>query len=268
MILCFSGNGNSRQVARRLAERLSMPVTMLTADTLTADFAATEAAPVVVWVLPVHSWGIPLVVKRWMESLGEGAFAAGAVHHCVLTCGDDVGRANRMWRRAIESHGWKAGRVWSVQMPNTYVLLPGFDVDSPELTERKLAAMPARVDAIADAIAANQQGPDDVVPGAFPGLKTRLIYPGFMRHEVKPAKFHVTDSCTGCGRCAATCPLSNITMVETVAGSPSAAKRHPRWGEDCTLCLGCYNVCPSHAVAYAGRTRGKGQYFLPANTPF
>lgn len=40
-------------------------------------------------------------------------------------------------------------RILSVIMPNTYVLMKGFDVDTPEVADAKLKAMPDRVAHIA-----------------------------------------------------------------------------------------------------------------------
>ena len=34
----------------------------------------------------------------------------------------------------------------------------------------------------------------------------------------------------------------------------------PQWGNNCTQCLGCYHICPLHAVQYGKATRAKGQY--------
>lgn len=252
MILCFSGNGNSAKVAGMLASHLGDEVTMLRAPLINnpAEARFGDDAGRVVWVLPVHSWGIPVAVKRFVRSLRDVAFGRSAVHHLVLTCGDDCGKAHEMWRRLIADHGWPTAGCHSVQMPNTYTLLPGFDVDAPELAQSKLDAAPARVAAIAAEIAKGSSN-DDVVEGSLPRLKTAVVYPLFERYDIHPQKFKASERCVSCSLCARTCPLDNITMVDG----------RPRWDNDCTQCMGCYNVCPQRAIDYGRRSRDKGQYF-------
>lgn len=171
--------------------------------------------------------------------------------HCygVMTCGDDTGNTSRQLRRVIALTGGHVRATFSVIMPNTYVLMKGFDTDPEDVAEAKLDAAPARVAAIADAIACGFSG-DDVVRGRFAWFKSAVIYPWFRRFAMSPKPFHATDDCVGCSICARACPLANITMRE---GRPS-------WGDDCALCLRCYHICPRRAVAYGNATRGKSRY--------
>lgn len=241
MILCFSGTGNSLSVARMLAERLG--------DTV-ADIASAGAIAAggerVIWVFPVYSWGMPPVVAEYIAAqTGMG----DRPHYCVMTCGDDTGRADRLWRRAMRRAGATDLRgCWSVQMPNTYVLLPGFDVDTPAVARAKTDAAPARVDAIA-ALISRGSGVTDVVAGGMPWIKSYVVYPFFRRFMMSPRPLHATEGCVSCGKCARECPLGNIAMR---GGAP-------QWGGRCTLCLRCYHGCPRRAVAYGRATARKGQ---------
>lgn len=256
MIVCFSGNGNSRLVASRLAGALGDTLYIMKGVPPMGLDSVRCADDCVVWVMPVHSWGIPVAVAKSIAMTPAGAFAPGGRHYLVLTCGDDCGHSHRQWRRAVAEKGWHAAAAWTVMMPNTYVLLPGFDVDAPEVSKAKLEAMPARVDAIAAAISqdTDARAADDVVEGSLPGLKSAVVYPLFSRFDIRPALFRASDACVGCGRCSAVCPLGNIVMADG----------KPVWGGDCTQCLGCYNCCPQGAISYGRRTRGKGRWFAPA----
>lgn len=230
--IIFSGMGNSRWVGEQLRQKL-------------AD-CGTEAD--MLWVFPVYSWGVPPVLVRHIESLD----LTGRVCHMVCTYGDEAGHIDRQWRRLITSRGGTVGGIFGVLMPNTYVCLPFFDVDSPKVRAAKLAAAPARVEAMARALAEGRRDTDLHI-GPLPAFKSGVIYPWFFKHQMKSGKFHHTAGCTACGICAKNCPVGNISRDSDGA---------PVWGPDCAFCLRCYHICPHHAVAYGKITARKGQYLL------
>lgn len=252
MIYYFSGTGNSRVVAGEIARH--------TADRIT-DIAATlpyTVAPVkesTGFVFPVYSWGVPPVVLEFIERLPESWIAYMASSDqplwAVLTYGDEAGNACRMLEKAFARRGLKLRGAWGIEAPNIYVLLPGFDVDSKELEQSKTEKLYLRTAEIGDKIASGRWE-FDVYRGAMAFLKTALIYPLFRHCGINPRKWHSTDSCIGCGKCASICPVRNIAMTES-------GKRKPKWGCNCTSCCACYHVCPTGAVQYGTITKGKGQ---------
>lgn len=249
MIICFSGTGNSRLVAGRLASLTGekRPVTYI--DRRLYDDPSVDASgdSRIIWVFPVYSWGVPPVVVDVIRRLRLTA-PDSARHYMVATCGDDAGLTAAMWRRAVKARGWHPAGAFTVIMPNTYVMLKGFDVDSPDVAGAKLDAMEPRVADVATAIMRGYDG-DDCIRGSFPWIKSRIVYPVFVSRLMSPKGFHVLPECIGCGKCAAVCPMSNIT----IEGG------RPEWGSVCAFCSGCYHVCPVHAVAYGKATSGKGQ---------
>lgn len=251
MIIVFSGTGNSLFVAKELRKHLGDEiVTLPTSEKLTVKDER------VIWVFPVYSWGVPPVVKRWISKL-QIAYGHKYRHFAVMTCGDDCGLADGMWRSALARRAWIGLSAYSVTMPNTYVLMKGFDVDPIDVAEAKVKAAVPRCADIARRIKAQcEQFPfeaqyieNDIVRGRFAWIKTKIIYPWFVRFAMSPEPFYATDDCISCAVCAKNCPLKNITMHE---GKPA-------WGKDCALCLRCYHICPRHAVAYSTATIGKGQ---------
>ena len=259
MILYFSGTGNSRAVAEMLATIFSERAIPITPDMRGGKISVEDKR--LVWVFPIYSWGVPPYVLDVTGSLNIESNAS-LIHHAVVTCGDDCGLADRMWRNAITARGWNDGAMLSVQMPNNYVSLPGFDVDSVSVEQNKLIAYPGRVREIAEKILdaeRNSEKLTDIVRGSFAWIKTRVIYPWFVRHAMSPSRFSVTDACVSCGKCASHCPLRNITMHPS-HDKPKSLR--PVWGNDCAGCLGCYHICPVHAVNYSNATRNKGQYYF------
>ena len=230
-------------VARELGVRLQGAggIVELTGELLLRPAATVLEVPAgepVVWVFPIYSWGVPPVVAHFIRKCKiKGAHEAR--HYLVCTCGDDIGVADNQWRQLTGRRGWSPRGSFSVQMPNTYVLMKGFDVDSPEVAAGKLQSMPERVDHVAKAIERDFTG-NDVVRGSMAWLKSAVVYPFFRRFCMSPRPFHSTAACTACGLCSRSCPMENIGMEDG----------HPCWGNRCALCLRCYHICPTHAVAY------------------
>lgn len=252
MIYYFSGTGNSRFVAQQLS-LLTLEESKIITSVDPIDEAV--AGDSIGFVFPVYSWGVPPIMLDFIDKLPRTFWTDVKVGQlpvwCVMTCGDEVALAPEMFIKRLGGHGVSPESVWSIIMPNNYVLLPGFDVDSGDVERRKLSEAPARIREIARGINQHSQSMD-VVRGSWAWAKTRLIYPLFRKWGISPGKWKSTDACVGCGICAKACPLKNITMHDG----------KPQWGDNCCSCLACYHSCPRHAVAYGEATRKKGQYYF------
>lgn len=253
MIIFFSGTGNSHFVAERLAELLDDNAILelkgeMLFDPLNCKVIAEGKR--IIWVFPTYSWGVPPVIVRFIKE----ATIAGAEtlsHFMVTTCGDDIGETALQWRKLIKQRKWMSATAYSVIMPNTYVLMKGFDVDSTEISHQKLDNAPVSIKEIAEDIKLG--GTHDIlIKGSWPKLKSKIIYPYFKRFCMSPKPFKSNGRCIGCGKCASACPMENITMENG----------QPLWHGRCALCLRCYHICPGDAVEYGNATKDKGQYFL------
>lgn len=252
MIFYFSGTGNSLLVALELQKYLGGEVVRLEGERLLNPsselFVVPEGEPVV-WVFPIYSWGVPPVLIPFLRrSRIKITPEHSTPHFMVCTCGDDTGYADHQWAKIIGRRGWSPRGSFSVQMPNTYVNMKGFDVDTPDVVQAKVAAMPERVRHIADCIKTGF-GEADMTRGSWAWVKTYIVYPWFAAFCMSSKPFRFTNACVKCGLCAKGCPMKNITMTES----------GPAWGNRCALCLRCYHVCPHHAVAYGKETELKGQ---------
>ena len=66
------------------------------------------------------------------------------------------------------------------------------------------------------------------------------------------------EKCIKCGKCAAVCPVGDISFKKGCT---------PQWKHNgkCLSCFACYHHCPTRAIEYGGRTKGKGQYYYEKN---
>lgn len=241
MIYYFSGTGNSLHVARQLADTTNDKLSPMTIPGSTND-------TMIGLVFPVYAWGIPKVVEEFVRK--SNRVGSETYLYTVMTCGDDMGYADKVLEATLRSiWGRTFDAIFSVQMPNTYVCLPGFDVDSNELCKAKLAKEQNTVKEIAACIS-ERKVVCRITRGSFPWTKTYVIRPLFNRYLLTDKYFHVDASrCISCGRCRKSCPVGNILLDEV-----------PVWQSHCVGCLACYHACPYHAINFGNKTQKKGQY--------
>jgi len=254
MIFYYSGTGNSRYVALQLAKLIRDEAVNILDNDLDADKLrqAIALSVDVGFVFPVYSWGPAPAIVEFVASLPDNILRSKYVW-MVCTCGDETGLTHRMFGKSIQKKGGYLEAIFSVIMPNNYVLLPGFGIDPKDVEEKKLGSVSARLRNISESLR-NKDTVVDIQCGSWPVLKS-AVYPLFRRWGVQPRKWHSTDACISCGQCARVCPNHNINMSPDKDG-----KSRPVWGTDCLSCCACFHVCPSNAVQYGTFTRKYGQY--------
>ena len=243
MIYYFSGTGNSKWIAEELATRTNDEAKNLAAllkDGASNVFAGMDETIGIVF--PIYAWGAPLIVERFCQNI---TLAPGAFAFAVCSCGDEAGLAMKRFQKCYAYQS-----AWSLAMPNNYVV--GFDVDSPELEQKKIRAAREKIEFIAQAVLAHTNV-YDVHEGAGAGMKTALARPMFNAFARATKHFSVDKNCNGCGLCARVCPIGAIAME---GGKPAWIRKH------CTQCLGCINRCPQRAIQHGAGTAKRGRYYF------
>lgn len=90
MVLYFTGTGNSRYLARRIAEGLEMPLYDLNACIKAGNAAPVQTGRDVVLVTPTYAWRIPRVVSEWLD---KTALTGAERIWFVMDCGSEIGNA-------------------------------------------------------------------------------------------------------------------------------------------------------------------------------
>ena len=250
MIFYFSGCGNSKHVAETIAAGLNDTLTFIpeAAREGRYEYELAEGESLG-FVFPVYSWAPPKLVLDFIEKLNISGQMSYLYFAC--TCGDNCGLTEKVFRKAVETKGWSLSACFSVQMPETYIGMAGFKLDTPENAQRK-------IDRANDLLKRNiprlinKECFSEIIVGSLAWLKTYLVNPGFNRSATDDSKYRVTEACIHCGKCLETCPLKNITLEEGC----------PKWHGHCTMCMACYHHCPVNAIQYGKGTEGKGQYYF------
>ena len=247
MILYFSGTGNSRWAAQRLAEALGDDEVVSINDALKAGEAPTlrSERPIMV-VAPTYAWRLPRVVDAWLRRV---RFEGNRDVYFVLTCGGAVDNAAKYARRLCRVAGMRFRGLAEVVMPENYVAL--YDVPGEEECRKLMARAGERLDQLAGLVQAGVPFPEAplTMKARFrSGPVNVAFYPALVHDKA----FTVSDACTSCGLCAARCPLNNIALE---AGRPV-------WKGECTHCMACIGGCPTEAIEYGEKSKGRRRYYL------
>ncbi|MBQ0149717.1 MAG: EFR1 family ferrodoxin [Bacteroidales bacterium] len=246
MIFWYSGCGNSRFVAEAIAKGISDEMTFI--PECDADNYEIGEGESIGFVFPVYAWGAPKLVEDFVKRVKWQGKAAYVWFAC--TCGDEMGHTHRDFKAVLAQKGLELEGTFCFQMPETYLAMPGFHLDTPEGAECKIFAAKAKLPQVTEQILAHAKVVDEIV-GPFAGLKSGLIRKGF-NANMSDRKYRAGEGCIGCGTCENVCPLGNVRLVDG----------RPQWQGHCTQCMACYHHCPTNAIQIGSYTAGKGQYYF------
>ena len=244
MILCFSGTGNSRYIARRIAEALQDETINLNEKIKANDNSPIPVKRNMVVVTPTYAWRIPQIVYDW---LSETEFIGAERIWFVMDCGGEIGNAAKYNHRLAMQKNLNDMGTAQILMPENYIAM----FDAPQVAEAEKIVKKAEPDIenVITRIKAEQ-----VFPAPRNNLYDRFmsgpVNPIFYRFFVKASAFRASDACIGCGQCVKRCPMNNISL--------NSGK--PVWGKECTHCMACICYCPAKAIEYGKKSIGKPRY--------
>ena len=248
MILSYSGTGNSRYVAKRIAAALGDELVSMNDRIKAGDTSPVEANERLIIVTPTYAWRIPRIVRDWLTKTD---FPGAKQAWFVMTCGSEIGNAAQYNLGHCREKQLSYMGTAQIIMPENYIAM--FDAPQADEARQIVARAEPDIDRALSAIAANQ---------AFPPPRDTLydrfmsgpVNPIFYSFRVKAKAFTAGDACIGCGKCAALCPTNNITIQNG----------KPVWASDCTHCMACICYCPVEAVEYGKKSLGKPRYHFGA----
>lgn len=271
MIFYFSGTGNSKWAAKTLA--------LETGDTLVSipevfksDCSFTlKKDEHVGFIFPIHGWRVPNIVKEFLtkltiKTLGEDTSHVKHYCFCLVTAGDSIGKAMERFQQQLKSvtvnDALSLKAVCSLIMPESYVGLPGMDVDTKEKELEKKELASKQLKEFSNILKQHPHkdsnqiwGWNQLIRGPIPSFFSGPVGGFFERFLITDKPFHVDSRrCVKCGICANVCPVSDIK---------GGLGFEPEWLHNgkCLTCFSCYHHCPHHAIEFGKRTQKKGQYF-------
>ena len=248
MILYFSGTGNSKYVAKRIADALGDEILNLNDRIKSGDTSPVETGERVIIVTPTYAWRIPRVVRDWLRKTElRGAKQAWF----VMTCGSEIGNADKYNREFCTEKSVACMGTAQIVMPENYIAM--FSAPQADKARQIVAKAEPDIDRAIAAIQANQP----FAPtrnNLYDRFMSGPVNPIFYRFFVKANAFTVSDACIGCGQCAKRCPMNNVTLKDG----------KPVWGKACTHCMACICYCPVSAIEYGKKSVGQPRYHFEA----
>ena len=247
MIVYFSGTGNSCWCAELLAARLGDE--LLDAFQYIKNGIAADLRSGTPWIFvsPTYAWRLPRIFRDFLRS---GSFEGSDQAYFVMTCGSDIGNADRSNRALCEEKHLRCRGTLEVVMPENYVAM--FSVPGEEESARIIAKARPVVEEGARMIRENRDFPERK-PSLLDRFKSGPVNTCFYPVSVSDRKFFSTDACISCGRCAEGCPTNSVELREG----------RPVWLGTCTHCMACICGCPVSAIEYGTASRGKPRYQCP-----
>lgn len=248
MILYFTGTGNSRYVARKIAEEINdeiISINELIKHESTEELISTDRP--FIFVCPTYAWRLPRVVTDFIR---KTKFSGNNKAYFIMTCGEDTSKAINYIQKLCNDKDWKLKGMAEVIMPENYIAL--FDVPDKETSNKIIEESSHLIYKIASDIR-DEKDFEIVEPSGFGGtIKSGITNIGFYKFIVHAKGFYSTKQCIGCGKCVDLCPLNNISLKD----------KQPRWGNKCTHCMACICGCPTKAIEYKNKTQTKERYYL------
>lgn len=247
MILYFSGTGNSAYAAEKIAKVTQDEVIRMNDKIRSSDYTKLDSLKPWVFVVPTYGWRIPRIVESWIE---RADFHGNRQAYFVMTCGGDIGNAERYVNELCGKKGLRCMGCQEVVMPENYVAM--FSVPGEEEAKKIIERADPVIEKAAVLIRDKQAFPKKKIRAAD-RVSSGLVNGAFYPMLVHAKKFYSTEGCIGCGICEKVCPLGNVTLENG----------RPKWGDHCTHCMACICKCPKEAIEYGNKTKGKPRYQCP-----
>ena len=250
MILYFTGTGNSRFVAKMLANDLNDNLVSINeifkADTKWEFHSETPF----VLVTPIYAWRLPEKIESLLE---QGIFTGSNKIYLIVTMGSYAASAGKYCQKILRQKNMDLMGFRGICMPDNYMVSYCMLSNKDAVTQiRKSIPM---IHETAKAISRSERFVPD-------GYKKRDWFlssaanRGFNHFAANSDSFKVSGACVKCKKCISVCPVNNISLKDNAI----------HFGNQCMFCLSCIHQCPVHAIDYKGKGEKNGYYTCPSDS--
>ncbi|WP_026492338.1 MULTISPECIES: EFR1 family ferrodoxin [unclassified Butyrivibrio] len=247
MIVFFTGTGNSRFIAEKLAEFTGDETFDIFESVRTGKgHTFTEEGPYI-FIAPVY---VAAPAQCLTDFIKRSEFPKNSKAYFIMCCAASMSASPVFCMNIASEKGFEYKGTAPMIMPQNYITY--FKADSEEICRDKIKNAPESIREISEYIKAGKDLPQTKISN-FEYRMTVPVLNLYCKYFMKSKAFHVTDKCIGCGKCVSLCPFGNISLKDN----------KPVWGSKCTHCMACISMCPTEAIEYGKLTKGKPRYHGP-----
>lgn len=245
MIFYFSGTGNSKHIADKLANSTGERLVYITENVIAKnEIYYIEENGRIGFVFPVYWYCMPKIVEKFIVQLKLSGYQKQYVY-ALTTYGIAAGNVMNRLIQILCNKQVHLNGIFGVLMVDNYVV--GYNVANAEKQRSILQNAEVETDKIMSMIECRVHT-EYIKKGIL-----RFVTPitGYAYRKANHTKkFFATQECNGCKQCESSCPCNTIKMIEG----------KPVWIGECTFCLKCINGCKQSAIQYGKFTAKRDRY--------
>lgn len=246
-LIYFSGTGNTKLIANRIAENLKIQIINIE-NNYNFEKLFSEIETLII-MYPVYYSTPPIIIREFLnkyrENLENKNIMSLVTQMCFSGDGAYVIRdylpksANLIYSRHID-------------MPSNISNLPILPFFENFLINFKIHHALKKSDKISIEIKnGNLKTQGNTNFGNKMGLSQRIG--GLEKESEKRNNLWIDDTCIACGLCVKNCPVNNLFIEKKIAHSKGS----------CIFCTRCENICPKKSIRVLLDRKVKYQYKLP-----
>lgn len=246
-LIYFSGTGNTKLIANRIAENLKIQIINIE-NNYNFEKLFSEIETLII-MYPVYYSTPPIIIREFLnkyrENLENKNIMSLVTQMCFSGDGAYVIRdylpksANLIYSRHID-------------MPSNISNLPILPFFEIFLMNFKIHHALKKSDKISIEIKnGNLKTQGNTNFGNKMGLSQRIG--GLEKESEKRNNLWIDDTCIACGLCVKNCPVNNLFIENKIAHSKGS----------CIFCTRCENICPKKSIRVLLDRKVKYQYKLP-----
>lgn len=244
MVFYFTGTGNSRFIAERVAEILGEKAIDISTYIKENKYGDFKEEGTYIFVAPCY---VSAPARAMMDFIKNSSFPKGIKAYFLITAAVYMGSSPAYCKKMAKKKGFQYMGTENIVMPQNY--LTYFKTKEIEENIGIVKSAIPEIDKFGNKINEGQMLTDKKIKFLevpFTELVCIIYYNLFM----KTKQFCVSGDCISCGKCVRECPYGNISLKDG----------KPVWGKKCTHCMACINRCPKTAIEYGKMSIGKPRY--------
>ena len=245
-IYYFSATGNSLWSAKKIAEIIGSEKCLLFNIGVEVEKENLIEADAVVLLFPSYAYGMPYVVRRFVQNAEFKTPYVAA----FVTYGTSPGGTMAGLSRILKKKGVKAAFLGRIPAVENYIAL--FGPQKEETVQKRTAMQKEATEEAARCVAERRTNrvnffhPFSFFIWFLFGIAVKFFFKWF----------RLSGKCDGCGICQNVCPVSAIVFKD----------KHPVFSSKCEHCQACLNWCPKRAINFGFLNTRTPRYHHPEIT--